>query len=83
MAVDPVQRDRRGWRLYKRHWFVWSLATLIVAVGYSIVTGAVYRVLVSEASAGASRRFPLPHCRLTGGPLILVSTWSAAFSWAE
>ena len=29
-----------AWRLYKRHWVVWSLAMLIVLVGFSAVNGA-------------------------------------------
>jgi hypothetical protein len=28
-----------AWRLYKRHWFVWSLAMLIVLTCYGFVTG--------------------------------------------
>jgi hypothetical protein len=31
-----------AWRLYKRHWLVWSLAMLIVMAGYSIVNGALF-----------------------------------------
>ena len=32
-----------AWRLYKRHWVVWSLAMLIVMTGYGIVAGGVAR----------------------------------------
>ena len=28
-----------AWRLYKRHWIVWSLAMLVCLVGYAIVNG--------------------------------------------
>jgi hypothetical protein len=34
-----------AWRLYKRHWRVWSLAMLVVLVGNVILTSAVYSVL--------------------------------------
>jgi hypothetical protein len=34
-----------AWRLYKRHWVVWSLAMLIVMIGYSLVTGLLLAVL--------------------------------------
>ena len=34
-----------AWRLYKRHWVVWSLAMLIVLVGFSAVNGALSAVL--------------------------------------
>jgi hypothetical protein len=34
-----------AWRLYKRHWIVWSLAMLIVTTGYSIVTGGMFAIL--------------------------------------
>jgi hypothetical protein len=34
-----------AWRLYKRHWFVWSLAMLIVMTGYSIIAGGLLAIL--------------------------------------
>jgi hypothetical protein len=34
-----------AWRLYKRHWFIWSLAMLIVMTGYGIVTGALLAIM--------------------------------------
>jgi hypothetical protein len=34
-----------AWRLYRRHWVVWSLAMFIVLACYSFVTGAVLSVL--------------------------------------
>jgi hypothetical protein len=34
-----------AWRLYKRHWGVWSLAMLIVLLGESIVSSAVFGML--------------------------------------
>ena len=43
-----------AWRLYKRHWFVWSLAMLIVMTGYGIV---------DRWTARDSRRRPAPRAR--------------------
>jgi hypothetical protein len=34
-----------AWRLYKRHWVVWSLAMLIVMTGYGIVAGGLLALL--------------------------------------
>ena len=34
-----------AWRLYKRHWVVWSLAMLIVIACYGFVTGALLSLL--------------------------------------
>lgn len=34
-----------AWRLYKRHWVVWSLAMLIVLACYGFVTGALLSLL--------------------------------------
>jgi uncharacterized membrane protein len=33
-----------AWQLYKRHWFVWSAATLIVMFGFSLVNGALMAI---------------------------------------
>jgi hypothetical protein len=41
-----------AWRLYKRHWVVWSLAMLIVMTGYSIVAGGLLAVLDVEHHRG-------------------------------
>ena len=71
-----------AWRLYKRHWFVWSLAMLIAMTGYSIVTGGYALVLTYAASHRPWRLPPVPHA---GGRLACHS-WSrpssAAFFWA-
>ena len=34
-----------AWQLYKRHWFIWSLAMLIVMTGYGIVAGGLLALL--------------------------------------
>jgi hypothetical protein len=34
-----------AWHLYKRHWFVWSLAMLIVMVGFALVNGSLLALL--------------------------------------
>ncbi|HKI20428.1 MAG TPA: hypothetical protein VKA15_21240, partial [Isosphaeraceae bacterium] len=34
-----------AWRLYKRQWVVWSLAMLIVMVGYAVVNGTLLALL--------------------------------------
>jgi uncharacterized membrane protein len=34
-----------AWRLYKRHWFVWSVAMLIVMTGYALVTATLLSFL--------------------------------------
>jgi hypothetical protein len=34
-----------AWRLYKRHWVVWSLAMLIVMTGYGIIASGLLAVL--------------------------------------
>jgi uncharacterized membrane protein len=34
-----------AWQLYKRHWLVWSLATLIVMICYSLVNGILLGLL--------------------------------------
>ena len=34
-----------AWRLYKRHWVVWSLAMLIVMTGFSLINGALHGVV--------------------------------------
>jgi hypothetical protein len=34
-----------AWRLYKRQWFVWSLAMLIVMIGFSVVNGTCLAIL--------------------------------------
>jgi hypothetical protein len=34
-----------AWRLYKRHWFVWSLAMLIVMTGYGIISAGLLALL--------------------------------------
>ena len=41
-----------AWRLYRRHWVVWSLAMLIVLIGSSLVIGAVFEVLAINRPGG-------------------------------
>jgi hypothetical protein len=58
-----------AWKLYKQHWFVWSLAMLIVMTGYSIVTAGLFAVFdvgdVHLRGHGGFRQFFAP-----GGPLL-------------
>jgi hypothetical protein len=51
-----------AWRLYKRHWLVWSLAMLIVLMCYSFVTGALVSVfgIRHVAGPGGFRLFLTP-----------------------
>jgi hypothetical protein len=49
-----------AWRLYRRHWFVWSLAMLIVLIGSSLVIGAVFAMLgFHRAESRVGFRLPL------------------------
>jgi hypothetical protein len=68
-----------AWRLYKRYWFVWSLAMLIVMTGYSFVTASVLAVLkVGHAHGpGGFRLFLTPQ----GGmlPFLLSNVVSSLF----
>jgi uncharacterized membrane protein len=49
-----------AWRLYRRHWVVWSLAMLIVLIGDSIVSTAVFAILdVGRGGGHAGFRFPM------------------------
>jgi hypothetical protein len=41
-----------AWRLYRRHPWVWSLAILIVLIGYSTVSGAIFALLGVDWPAG-------------------------------
>jgi hypothetical protein len=67
-----------AWRLYKRHWFVWSLAMFIVMTAYSVVTGGILAVLDVRGlkGHGGFRLFLTP-----GGGLLpfLVSTMVSSF----
>jgi hypothetical protein len=51
-----------AWRLYKRHWVVWSMAMLIVMTGYSIVAGALsaFLKLGDDHGPGGFRLFLTP-----------------------
>jgi hypothetical protein len=55
-----------AWRLYKPHWIVWSLAMLIVMIGYSIGAGILFAVfdLGHAHGPGCFRQFFSP-----GGPV--------------
>ena len=51
-----------AWRLYKRHWVVWSLAMLIVIACYSIVTATLLSFLGvrNHHGPGGFRVFLMP-----------------------
>ena len=51
-----------AWRLYKRHWFVWSLAMLIVLACYGFVTGTLLSFLGVRhlGGPGGFRLFLMP-----------------------
>jgi hypothetical protein len=51
-----------AWRLYKRHWFVWTLAMLIVLACYGFVTGTLLTFLGVRhlAGPGGFRLFLVP-----------------------
>jgi hypothetical protein len=66
-----------AWRLYKRHWFVWSLAMLIVMFGYGIVNGTLLAMLDvgPDHNPGGFRMILSPG----EGLAYLVSVMSAGF----
>jgi hypothetical protein len=68
-----------AWRLYKRHWFVWSLAMLIVTTAYSIVTAGALSILDVRGVKphGGFRLFLMP----AGGmiPFVISTTVSTFF----
>jgi uncharacterized membrane protein len=66
-----------AWQLYKRHWVIWSLATLIVMIGDSIVTGALDGLLkIGQPPRFGGFRLFLP---ASGALLYIVSTMVTAF----
>jgi hypothetical protein len=49
-----------AWRLYRRHWVVWSLAMLIVLIGSSVVIGAVLAMLgINRPDSRVGFRLPM------------------------
>ncbi len=71
-----------AWRLYKRHWVVWSLAMLIVMTGYSVVAGGCS--LFWTTTTSRARRLSGVSALREG---MSCNSWfqrsSAASSWAE
>jgi len=66
-----------AWRLYKRHWFVWSLATLIVMICYSVVNGGLFALLGGRPGPGPGGfRLFLPG---RGAVRFIVSTMVSGF----
>jgi hypothetical protein len=68
-----------AWRLYKQHWFVWSLAMLIVMTGYSVITAGLFAVFdVGHAHGhGGFRQFLLPGGRIV--PFFVSTVVSSIF----
>jgi uncharacterized membrane protein len=48
-----------AWRQYKRHWVVWSLATLIVMVCFSVAVGICMAILDARGRGAGGFRLPL------------------------
>ena len=68
-----------AWRLYKRHWFIWSLAMIIVSTVYSCVAGAAIALVDGHAvprAHGGFRMFLTPG---VGAVPFLVSTVISLF----
>ncbi len=68
-----------AWRLYKRHWFTWSLAMIIVSTAYSFVAGAAMALFDGHAiprAHGGFRMFLTPGA---GALPFLVSTVISGF----
>jgi uncharacterized membrane protein len=66
-----------AWQLYKRHWVVWSLAMLIVMIGYAVVNGALHAaVRGGEPHGPGGFRLFLP---ASGALQYLVSTVVSGF----
>jgi hypothetical protein len=67
-----------AWRLYKRHWLIWSLAMLIVTTCYTVLTAGVLTIFDARGMNhhGGFRLFLMP-----GGGLLpfLVSTVVSSF----
>ena len=68
-----------AWRLYRRHWVVWSLAMLIVLIGSSLVIGAVFEVLAINRPGGRVG-FRLPSNPGLGALEYILSTVIIGFS---
>jgi hypothetical protein len=68
-----------AWRLYKQHWFVWSLAMLIVMTGYSVITAGLFAAFdVGHAHGhGGFRQFLLPGGRIV--PFFVSTVVSSIF----
>ncbi len=69
-----------AWQLYKRHWFVWSVAMLIVLSCYGFVTGSLVSLLGIRhlAGPGGFRLFLIPG-RHTTLPFLVSNVVSSFF----
>jgi hypothetical protein len=68
-----------AWRQYKRHWFVWSLAMLLVTTAYSFVIGGIFSILDVRGlnNHGGFRLFLMPEGGLL--PFVVSSVVSSFF----
>jgi hypothetical protein len=67
-----------AWRLYKRYWVIWSVATLIVTVCYSVVNGGILALFDGGHGphhGGFRAFFPMP----AGALQFVVSTAVSGF----
>ena len=67
-----------AWRLYRRHPGIWSLATLIVLIGYSAVSGAVFAIVGLDRPVGRGG-FRLPMTPAAGRSQYVVSSVIGGF----
>ena len=72
-----------AWRLYKRHWVVWSLAMLIVLACYGVRDRRVAGVLSACAISRAGRLPAVPDARRHTLPFCDLQRRQQVSSWAE
>jgi hypothetical protein len=67
---------REAWQLYKRHFGVWSVATLLVLIGYALVGGLVFKGLGAGELHGPGGLGPLLFIGQHFVPSVLANTVS-------